>query len=206
MKEVVIRNAMPADARAIKEVQDYMWKKTYSHLLPEQIFESREKNKEQKIKELTERIGRDNSLTFVVQKKDEIVGMARAATANDLGMGDDIPQLFAMYFKEEIQGFGISLELAKVIAKKFLDMGYTQMVTACLQGNKFNDAHIALGGKKVKEMPMEKLNGALENVYFYDDLNKIVGMTMKDAIENIKQDKKKKKLLQVEKSKAKEIR
>jgi predicted N-acetyltransferase YhbS len=184
MQNIIIRNAAPCDAKAITEFGNMMWKKTYSHIFLVEDIEKRSTRKILEIPKLEKQITENNSLNFVVERNGKIVGTAFASAKNFEGMGDDVAQLVGLYLRDDVQGIGIALELAKIIVKKFLELGFTKMVTGCLADNKFNAAHIALGGKRIKQVFKE--NHGMENIYFFDDIGKIVKMTMHDAAENIK--------------------
>lgn len=188
--EYNVRNAKPEDSEAIVDINLKMWRWTYSHLLSEEVLQKREEDRDSRISSQKESVLKDNSLCFVAEKDNKVVGFAFGAYQNMIfDDKKEIPQLFAMYILPEAQNTVLSIQMAKAFVKQLKSKGFSQMYTGCLVGNKFNLSHVALGGKFICKHYNKNLN-LDENIYFYENIDDILSLNLKKAMQNIKNFKK----------------
>ena len=80
------------------------------------------------------------------------------------------------YILDEFQNLGLGRKMAIECMKELLKLGYTELISACLDGNPSNEFHKSLGGVLVNQIEFEPLgvHVGLENIYYYKNLESIL--------------------------------
>ena len=167
-----IRKAKQEDAERIIDINIEVWNTTYKNLISQEIIDKLQYKNKERIDKSKKRIKEKNN-TYVALVNGEIVGFStygRSRNNNYPNAGE----IYAEYILEGYQGLGIGRKLAIMCMQELLNEGYTELVTACLNGNPSNEFHKSLGGILVEQSEFEPLgiHVGTENVYFHKNLRK----------------------------------
>ncbi len=138
-KEIIIRKIINDDAEQVIILNTYVWREAYTGILPEWVFNEREKNIAQRIENFRNRnINQGDSIGFVAELDAKIIGMAFGATVSpyqhyaDLGYAD----LSAIYIYSDYQRAKLGRKLFNVFVEEVKRKeGSMKMVIGVLKEN-----------------------------------------------------------------------
>lgn len=175
MSSFSIRRAESSDAEAIACVHVTSWQETYQGLMPDSVLdtlsvERRSRQWEQTLEDPTDLY----HLTFVALVNNTIVGFANYGKERE---GDPRYQgeLYAIYLLKEFQGRGIGRALMQDTALGLLDLNISSMLVYVLSDNPSREFYEKMGGKYVREKPIEFGGSSLlEAAYGWDDIHALI--------------------------------
>ncbi len=179
MSEVIIRKAVPSDAKKIIEITVEVWNKTYKNLISQDIIDKLQYVNEERILKKEKSIKEKNN-TFVAEIDGVIVGYSTYGKSRDENYKDS-GEIYAGNILEDYQGIGLGRKLAISCIKALISDGYKTMITKCLVGNPSNEFHKSLGGKYIGKSSFNPLGIPVgyENIYYHENLNKTLEFNKK---------------------------
>lgn len=171
LKPTHIRLAIPADAAAIARVSIESWRTTYHGIVSEDFLQK-----------LSYRRRRDNWLDrlsvqdgsffayVAVNGAGKVIGFAAGGRE---GGGDQNYQgeLYSLYLLASVQRQGLGRQLLLAVARHLLQQGIPTMLIWALAENPARRFYEAMGGKYLREQPIEIGDELLQEVaYGWDDL------------------------------------
>lgn len=169
---IEIRKANPEEAEKIIDIHIEVWNSTYKDLIPQEIIDKLQYKDEERIISKQKSI-REKNNTFVALVDGKIVGFNTYGKTKKASY-PNAGEIYAGYILDGYQGLGIGRKLAIACMQELLNEGYTELVTACLDGNPSNEFHKSLGGILVGQFKFEPLGIHVgnENLYFHKNLRK----------------------------------
>ena len=136
--EIIIRKVKQDDARGYIELVNFVWRKAYSHIFPEEVFLEREASAEKKIKNFNAKeLNDENHICFVAEAENKIVGVMLGTTNSNyehfkaLGYAD----LAVLYIHPNYQGQGIAGKLKKLFVDFVKEKDFDKFVVGVLKDN-----------------------------------------------------------------------
>lgn len=168
-ERVMIRKALPEDARGIAKVHVDSWRTTYKHIFPEDYlqsltYESREKLWKSVI---------PNGYVYVAENlQGEIVGFSSGGKERTGDYPGYEGELYAIYLLQEYQGKGIGRQLVKPLIEQFTIDGINSMTVLVLEENPSKYFYQSLGAVEIDRLP-DTLAGkeVIELVYGWKDFS-----------------------------------
>lgn len=163
MPNIVVRKAMPSDAKDIVEINIKGWQDTYKGIFPDSYLKKLNIDKEKHIEKYKEKI--DKKGNFLVSLfDDKIVGFANYGL-NKKNMNDSIGEIYAIYILSEYQKSGIGSKLFNQTINLLKD-DYKNIIVSCLLENPSNLFYKKMGGKLIDNCEFVLENEKYtENVY-----------------------------------------
>jgi len=169
---MLIRKALPVDAKGIAKVHVDSWRTTYKHIFPEDYlqslsYESREKLWDSVI---------PNGYVYVAENSQgDIVGFSSGGKERTGDYPGYEGELYAIYLLEEYQGRGIGRQLVKPIIEQLTDDGINSMTVFVLENNPSKNFYQSLGAIKIDQL-QDTLAGkeVIELVYGWKDISKVI--------------------------------
>lgn len=169
-----IRKAIPEDAERIIDIHIKVWNSTYKDLIPKEIIDKLQYKDEERIKKKENSIRQKNN-TYVALVDGKIVGFSTFGKTKFDGY-PNAGEIYSEYILDEFQNLGLGRKMAIECMKELLKLGYTELISACLDGNPSNEFHKSLGGVLVNQIEFEPLgvHVGLENINYYKNLESIL--------------------------------
>ena len=157
-----VRRATVDDAEAIERIRVETWRATYRGLLPDGLIDQLQPNVERRRQRL--RSLPSEEINFVVEDAGEVVGYAFAGperTHDPEYRGE----VYAIYVLPTAQGKGCGRALMRECARELAARGMTAILIWVLRENAIGRGfYERLGGRAVREKPLEEFPGAEEHV------------------------------------------
>ncbi len=136
----VIRAAVPADAKAIAQVQVAGWHSTYTGLMPDSLLAAQ--TVERRLPMWDHLLAKPEIFSvYVAETTSEIVGFVSGGRPQDMGAGADSDQngfdceIYALYIMKSHQGHGLGRRLLQQIKAYFAADGKSAMLLWVLDNN-----------------------------------------------------------------------
>jgi ribosomal protein S18 acetylase RimI-like enzyme len=176
-REVVIREAVPEDAKGVARVQVDTWRTTYRGMVPDEYFDGLSyESSEQRWGGAFSNPDRQLIRYVAEDTEGTIVGFAVGGPQRS-SMWAYEGELYAIYVLQEAQGRGIGGRLAREVARRLFDAGMRSMIVWVLTDNHPSRRfYEALGGILVAEQEFE-LDGLRlhETGYGWADISTLLG-------------------------------
>lgn len=181
---IEIRKAIPEEAEQIIDINIKVWNSAYKNLIPQEIIDKLQFKNDERIKS-KEKSLRDKNNTFVALVDGKMVGFHTFGKTKFDGY-PNAGEIYAGYILDEYQGLGLGRKMAIACMKELLENGYTELITACLEGNPSNEFHKSLGGVLIDQKEFSPLGVyvGIENVYIHKNLKNTLDYNIER--ENIK--------------------
>lgn len=169
---MLIRKALPIDAKGIARVHVDSWRTTYKHIFPEDYlqsltYESREDLWSSVI---------PNGYVYVAENHDgEIVGFSSGGKERTGDYPGYDGELYAIYILLEYQGKGIGRQLVKPLVEQLTNDGMNSMTVLVLEANPSKQFYQSLGAIEIDQL-QDTVAGkeVIELVYGWRDLSIII--------------------------------
>jgi GNAT superfamily N-acetyltransferase len=173
MDKIAIRKTRKSDAEQFCRLVIDVWKSTYSHIFPPEVFADNEARLQEKIKNFTAQPNDGISFVATIREsggQEKIIAIAIASCESPiehykkLGCAD----LWAIYINPKFQKLKLGRKLFDKITAHFLAKGYKKMVIGVLKENHLaRSAYEKWGGVlDTYEKPYEKLGEQYPRVYY----------------------------------------
>jgi GNAT superfamily N-acetyltransferase len=132
--EVTVRDAGPADARAVAQVHVASWRSAYAGLLPEAVLGGLSvDHRAARWGRLLDRSGPDRVL--VAEQAGRIVGFASVGPTRDRDLGPETGQVGTLYVEPGIWGTGVGRSVLDAGLERLATAGYHRAVLWMLSTN-----------------------------------------------------------------------
>lgn len=170
-----VRRATVDDAEAIERIRVETWRATYRGLLPDGVIDHLQSNVERRREYL--RSASPSTVSFVAEEGADVVGYAFAGPERT--HDPEYPgEVYAIYVLPAAQGKGHGRALIRECAGELTSRGLTSMLIWVLRENRIGRGfYDRLGGRPVREKPLEEFPGAEEHVevaYGWTDLSSLL--------------------------------
>ncbi|MCM3601364.1 GNAT family N-acetyltransferase [Robertmurraya korlensis] len=169
---MMIRKAIPADAKGIAKVHVDSWRTTYKLIFPEDYLQSLSYESRENL--WTSVI--PNGYVYVAENhQGEIVGFSSGGKERTGDYPGYEGELYAIYLLHEYQGKGIGRQLMKPLIEQFTNDGIGSMTVLVLEENPSKHFYQSLGAIEIDQL-QDTLAGkeVIELVYGWKDISKIV--------------------------------
>ena len=167
---IIIRKVKPEDARNWYILKNKVWRDTYSHIFPEEVFIEKDNQLEERIKTFSDKIKNDNeNIAYVVEYNREIIGLMYGNINSKYEyFNSEFADLSALYIEPKFQGRGIGTKLRKIFEKWAIEIGSTKFVIGVLRDNiKARKVYESWGGKLSEhEQDFVKLGVGYPEVFY----------------------------------------
>lgn len=172
MNNIIIRKATIDDAEKTIDINIKVWNTTYKDLIPQDVIDKLQVKTNERIENVKKHI-RERQNYYVALVDGEVVGYNSFGPTKDENYKDS-GEIYAAYVLDQYQSIGLGRKLAIACMKDLIDMGYTTLITKCLQKNPSNEFHKSIGGVLVGtcDCYLRDVYVGKENIYFHDDLTK----------------------------------
>jgi len=164
-----IRDATPADARAIASIHIDVWRTTYRGHFPDALLDGLELERWTAQRERRLREAAPDEVTLVAERGTEVVGFAMAGPARDTdpAMGE----VYAIYVRDAAQRAGAGRALLSEAARRLDAFGLRGLLIWVLRENaKGRSFYERMGGRAERERPYEIAGATItETGYVWDD-------------------------------------
>ena len=165
-----IREAKVEDMSFIVDINIEMWRKTYKDIMKEEIFLMREKNRENSIIIMKEKLLSKEYFYKVVSIDNKIVGFISYGKSRDVE-ADNLGEIYAIYILEEFQKNGIGEKLVSYAKDDLKEKGYSSLVIWTLEENRNRKFYEKIGGKEFSNRQIDILGQNLKEVgYLYENI------------------------------------
>jgi ribosomal protein S18 acetylase RimI-like enzyme len=135
VSEATIRQALPADARAIAEVRVGAWRKTYRGLIPDAYLDAMSVEGSMALWDRVLTASPNTTNTFVAERDGQVIGFASGMMLSEPKHGFDA-ELTGLYLVPEAQREGLGTRLTATVAAAQRSHGATSMIVWVIAGNK----------------------------------------------------------------------
>jgi hypothetical protein len=167
---VGIRRATIDDAEAIERIRVETWRATYRGLLPDGLIDQLQSNVERRRERL--RSPSPSEINFVAEEGADVVGYALAGPERTHDP-EYAGEVYAIYVLPAAQRRGHGRALIRECARELAVRGMPALLIWVLRENTIGRGfYDRMGGKPVREKPLEEFPGADEHVevgYGWDD-------------------------------------
>lgn len=165
-----IRNMEKIDIPFVVDINIEMWKKTYKEIINEEIFLMREKNRENSINIMKEKLENKENFYKVVYINNKIIGFVSYGKNRDIAK-DNLGEVYAIYILEEFHEKGIGKKLISYAKNDLKEKGYTSLVIWTLEENPNKKFYEKLGGKEFSNRQIDILGQKLKEIgYLYENI------------------------------------
>ena len=168
----IIREKKYEDCADCERVYTLSWQQTYKGIVNAEFLSNLDNNEKDRISRSQEKFYIDNDKRFVLEVDNQIVGVLSIGKSRNqkyLNCGE----LKSIYILDGYKGQGFGNKLFIKAIEELINLGYKDMIIACLQDNPTNEFYKHLGGKLIDTSPFNLPNQQLaENVYYFNDINK----------------------------------
>lgn len=164
-----IRDATPADARAIASVHIDVWRSTYRGLIPDPILEGLDVDRWTAQRERQLREAPPDVFSLVAEVGGEVSGFAVAGPARESDPA--VGEVYAIYVRDEHQRGGVGAALLAEAARRLDALGLRGLLIWVLRENvKGRSFYERMGGRPARQRPYE-IGGITisETAYVWDD-------------------------------------
>jgi GNAT superfamily N-acetyltransferase len=161
---MAVRRATVDDAEAIEWIRVETWRATYRGLLPDGVIDQLRPNAERRRERL--RLASPSEINFVAEEGSDIIGYAFAGPerTHDVEYRGEV---YAIYVLPVAQGKGHGRALIRECARELASLGMTSLLIWVLRENQIGRGfYERLGGKTVREKPLEEFPGAEAHIEF----------------------------------------
>lgn len=172
-ESISIRKVIEKDALKWFTLINKVWRDTYNHIFPEEVFIEKENAINKKIDNFTSKIRNDReNIAYVAEYKGELIGlMLGSITSSYEYFSCEYADLIALYIDPKFQGNGIGTSFRKIFEKWAKKNGASKYVIGVLKDNiKARKVYESWGGKLSEhEQNFVQLDiGYPEVFYLYD--------------------------------------
>lgn len=165
-----IRNMEKIDIPFVVDINIEMWKKTYKGIMSEEIFLMREKNRENSMNIIKEKLENKENFYKVVSIDNKIVGFVSYGKNRDTE-ADNLGEVYAIYILEEFHKKGIGKKLISYVKNDLKEKGYTSLVIWTLEENPNKKFYEKLGGKEFSNRQIDIFGQKLKEIgYLYENI------------------------------------
>lgn len=164
-----IRDATPADARAISSVHIDVWRSTYRGHFPDAVLDGLDLERRTTQRERQLREAPPDEFSLVAEVGGEVGGFAVAGPARD--SDPTMGEVYAIYVRDEHQRGGVGGTLLAEAARRLHVLGLRGLLIWVLRENvKGRSFYERMGGRPERERPYE-IGGAkiTETGYVWED-------------------------------------
>lgn len=169
---MLIRKALPTDAKGIARVHVDSWRTTYKHIFPEDYLQSLTyESREDLWKSVI-----PNGYVYIAENHDgEIVGFSSGGKERTGDYPGYDGELYAIYILKEYQGKGIGRQLVKPLVEQLTNDGMNSMTVLVLEANPAKQFYQSLGAIEIDQL-QDTVAGkeVIELVYGWRDLSIII--------------------------------
>ncbi len=172
---IIIRPITVEDAESYVKLVNYVWRITYKHIFPEEVFLDRESNLDEKIEKFKKKAYNDNSqIMYVAEDNGKIVGVIWGKTISDYTYFAErgYAELLAIYILPEYQGYGIGSKFKNLYLDFARKNSADKFVIGVLKENlKARKVYESWGAKLDSHTePFVKLGVGYDEVFYTYDL------------------------------------
>ncbi|MGI8383858.1 N-acetyltransferase family protein [Robertmurraya sp. P23] len=169
---MMIRKALPADAKGIAKVHVDSWRTTYKHIFPEDYLQSLTYESHE---ELWNGVIPNGYVYVAENHQGEIIGFSSGGKERTGDYPGYEGELYAIYLLQEYQGKGIGRQLVKPLIEQFTNDGIGSMTVLVLEENPSKHFYQSLGAIEIDRL-QDTLVGkeVIELVYGWKDLSIIL--------------------------------
>ena len=165
-----IRDATPADARAIASVQTDVWRTTYRGHFPDAVLDqvdldARARRREARLREMPAK-----EICLVAERESAVIGFVMAGP-REVDTGSSEGEVYAIYVRDEHQRRGVGRALLSEAARQLDALGLRGLLIWVLRENaKGRSFYERMGGRAERERPFEIAGAQItETGYVWDD-------------------------------------
>ena len=171
---LMIRKVKPNDAREWINLNNMVWRDAYHHIFPEEVFQEREKQVEEKIKVFSDKMKNNHEIiSYVALYNNKIIGIMHGRiTSSYKYFSLEYADLKILYIDPKFQGYGIGTSLKNIFEKWARENGASKYVIGVLKDNfKARKVYESWGGKLAEyEQDLIKLGTRYPEVFYIYDL------------------------------------
>ncbi len=170
---ISIRMVKKEDALNWFTLVNKVWRETYSHIFPEEVFVEKEEKVDKKVETFTSVIKNDNkNIAYIAEYKNELVGIMRGSIISSYEHFDKYADLIGIYINPKFQGNGIGTSFRKIFEKWAKENGASKYVIGVLKDNKKARKVYEEWGGKLSEFEEDyiKFNIKYKEVFYVYDL------------------------------------
>lgn len=145
-----IRKVKPEDAKNWLILGNKVWRDTYHHIFPEEVFIERDNQVEEKAKTFTDKIqNNEKNIAYVAEYENKIIGiMCGSINSSYEYFNSEYADLIALYVDPKFQGCGIGSSFKRIFEHWARENGASQYVIGVLKDNaKARRVYESWGGK-----------------------------------------------------------
>ncbi|HEY45911.1 MAG: hypothetical protein AMJ88_03785 [Anaerolineae bacterium SM23_ 63] len=176
---IVIRKALPEDARGIAKVHIDTWRSTYTGIIPNDYLAKLSYERAENV--WRERISTHEPLGVIFVAaipNGRIVGFVTGG-AERTGEHSYDGEIYAIYVFKEFQRRGVGRRLTSAICQQLVQEGFHSLIIWVLRENPSRSFYEGLGGEKVAEQEIEIGGVSLPEVgYGWEDIRQLFEMKM----------------------------
>ena len=174
MDEIVIRKTKVKDIKQIADLTNAIWRSAYAHIMPQEIFEKIEEEKDQQIEIAEKRVNKYGRIEYVAVQGDKVVGLVIGKVQSRYHEYDSrgFANLGGLYIDPEYQHLGIGKKLFDKVVEHFKGQGYKKMFLGVLKDNVQARRAYEKWGCKLDdyERPFEIMGYSFPEVFYIFDL------------------------------------
>lgn len=175
-EKIVIRKVNENDGYDWMKLVNSVWRASYKHIFPEEVFQEKDNNIDKKVATFTERIRNDNqNIAYVAEAKGRIIGiMCGSINSGYEHFRNEYADLNAIYIDSNYQGKGIGSSFKNIFEKWAKENGATKYVIGVLKDNsKARKVYESWGGKLSDySSDFIKFNIGYTEIFYLYDLEK----------------------------------
>lgn len=169
-----IRKVNEKDALKWFTLINKVWRNSYNHIFPEEVFIEKEGTINKKVENFTNKIKNDNeNIAYVAEYKGKLIGlMCGSITSSYEYFSSEYADLIALYIDPKFQGNGIGTSFRRIYEKWAKENGASKYVIGVLKDNiKARKVYESWGGELSKyEQNFVKFDVGYPEVFYLYDL------------------------------------
>ena len=136
--KIKIRKVNVEDAEEFIKLHNFIWRSTYNKIFPEEVFEKRESNIENRIQTFNQNIvNKQNAISYVAEVNGKLIGLmtAKIDSNYDFFKNQQYAEIESLYIHPDYQKIGIGSKFKNVFIKWARENGVKKYVVGVLKNN-----------------------------------------------------------------------
>ena len=148
---MIIRKMKYEDIKEFILLVNKVWDETYRGIVDDEFIDNMKNTIDERIKKGEANFNRNDRIQYVIEENGKLIGFSSISPSTDEKYPDS-GEIMSLYLLKKYHGKGFGKILFNHDVDKLKELGYTDYIIGCLEGNPTNDFYRHMGGKEYKKV------------------------------------------------------